>query len=87
MITLCELNKEAKISYPLFWEYKVIFTAQTNAQQCFNELLRQKEFVFKHSHTSKNGKYESYVLSVFVEDKKERLEIFETLKAHSQFVL
>ncbi|MCX2683066.1 DUF493 domain-containing protein [Campylobacter sp. MIT 21-1685] len=87
MVHLCELNKEALISYPLFWEYKVILATNKDVQQCFKKLLKEKEFTFEHSHTSKNGRYESYKLSVFVHNKEERLEIFEKLKTHSQFVL
>jgi len=82
-----ELNQEPLINYPTFWDYKVIFEKHTYAGRVFEELLAQREFKYQLSHTSKNGKYQSYLLSVFVDSKKDRLDIFEKLKQKAKFVL
>lgn len=87
MVNLCELKGEAIINYPTFWEFKVILEQEIDAKKLFEDILKQREFHYKHSHHSKNGKYQSYLLSVFVDSKIDRLEIFEKLKVRSKFVL
>ncbi|KAA6227219.1 MULTISPECIES: DUF493 domain-containing protein [unclassified Campylobacter] len=87
MVNLNEIKQEPIINYPTFWEYKVILKSHILAKEIFEELLVQREYKYQHSHSSKNGKYQSYLLSVFVNSKKDRLDIFERLKAKAQFVL
>lgn len=87
MMNVCEFKQEPLIDYPTFWDFKVIFRIQTPVEQIFKDVLGQREFKFKASNKSKNGTYQSYLLSVFVENKKDRLELFEKLKAKAQFVL
>ncbi|KQI16852.1 hypothetical protein Y780_11040, partial [Campylobacter coli CVM 41915] len=53
----------------------------------FEELLGQRDFKYKHSNASSSGKYQSFLLSVYVDSKKDRLDIFEKLKAKAKFVL
>ena len=87
VVNICELKQEPLINYPTFWDFKVIFEAHTHAETIFKSVLGQREFKFKASHKSKNGTYQSYLLSVFVDSKKDRLELFEKLKLKAKFVL
>ncbi|MCH5336558.1 MAG: DUF493 family protein [Campylobacter sp.] len=87
MVNICELKQEPLINYPTFWDFKVIFEVKAPAEKIFKDILGQREFNFKASHKSKNGTYQSYLLSVFVDSKKDRLEIFEKLKIKAKFVL
>lgn len=87
MVNLCDLKQEPIINYPTFWDYKVIFEANINAGSIFKELLGQREFKYKHSNESKSGKYQSFLLSVYVDSKKDRLDIFEKLKIKAKFVI
>ncbi len=87
MVNLYTLNKEAKIAYPVFWDYKVIFEMHIQASIIFEEILQNRQYRFKHSRSSTNAKYQSYTLTVFVDSKKDRLDIFEKLKAKAKFVL
>nr|WP_158333965.1 DUF493 family protein [Campylobacter bilis] len=84
---MCDLKKEPKIDYPVFWDYKVIFEVPNQADEIFKEIVGEKSYRFERSHLSKNAKYQSYLLSVYVESKKERLDIFEKLKVRAKFVL
>ncbi|MBZ7942624.1 DUF493 family protein [Campylobacter molothri] len=87
MVNLCDLNKEPIINYPTFWDYKVIFDIYVHAGEVFEKLLGQREFKYKHSNTSSNGKYQSFLLSVYVDSKQDRLDIFEKLKSEAKFVI
>ncbi|MCW1360352.1 DUF493 family protein [Campylobacter sp. CCS1377] len=87
MVNLCDLKKEPIVNYPTFWDYKVIFEIGVNAGEIFEELLGQREFKYRHSNASTSGKYHSYLLSVYVDSKKDRLDIFEKLKNKAKFVL
>lgn len=53
----------------------------------FQEILGQREYKFEHSNSSASGKYQSYLLNVYVDSKKDRLDIFDKLKAKAKFVL
>lgn len=87
MVHLNELDEKPVITYPTFWDYKVIFEADKDVKALFNELLKGQKFEFKPSNTSQNGKYQSYNLSVFVQSEKERLALFAELKKRAKFVL
>lgn len=87
VVNLCDLKQEPIVNYPTFWDYKVIFEAHVHAGALFEELLGQREFKYKHSNASSSGKYQSFLLSVYVDSKKDRLDIFEKLKAKAKFVL
>lgn len=87
MVNLSELNEKPFIIYPTFWQYRVIFESKQNAHGVFDEILGKREFSFEPSKQSKNAKYQSYTLKVFVDDEKDRLDIFEKLKKRAKFVL
>ncbi|MBZ7936247.1 MULTISPECIES: HP0495 family protein [Campylobacter] len=87
MVNLCDLNKEPIINYPTFWDYKVIFDTHVHAGEVFEKLLGQREFKYKHSNASSSGKYQSFLLSVYVDSKQDRLDIFEKLKSEAKFVI
>ncbi|HED7179390.1 TPA: DUF493 domain-containing protein [Campylobacter jejuni] len=75
------------MNYPTFWDYKVIFEVHVKASEIFQEILGQREYKFEHSNSSASGKYQSYLLNVYVDSKKDRLDIFDKLKAKAKFVL
>lgn len=79
------LPQKALISYPLFWEFRVILKKETRAQDFFLTLLGQKQF--QHQPSSSNAKYQSHILRVWVENEEERLGLFNQLKAQAHFVL
>lgn len=87
MVNLSELNEKPFIIYPTFWQYRVIFESKQNAHGVFDEILGKREFSFEYSQQSKNAKYQSYTLKVFVDSEKDRLDIFEKLKKRAKFVL
>lgn len=87
MLDLNACKKEPEINYPLFWDYKVIFEAHAHAESIFKEILGQREFKFTPSNVSTTGKYHSFLLSVYVDSKKDRLDIFDKLKSRAKFVL
>ncbi|EAL5963812.1 DUF493 family protein [Campylobacter jejuni] len=87
MVNLYDLKKEPKVNYPTFWDYKVIFEVHVKASEIFQEILGQREYKFEHSNSSTNGKYQSYLLNVYVDSKKDRLDIFDKLKIKAKFVL
>ncbi|MBF7042561.1 DUF493 domain-containing protein [Campylobacter volucris] len=87
MANICELNKEPIINYPTFWDYKVVVETNVDILEIFNEIFNEREFKYKMSNTSKEGKYKSYLLSVYVDSKDDRLNIFNQLKNKTKFVL
>nr|WP_211437428.1 DUF493 domain-containing protein [Campylobacter sp. RM16190] len=84
---ICELNKEPKIEYPNFWEYKVIFEKDQNAHKIVLDIVGDREHKLVVSKSSKEGKYTSYNLSVIVNSNEERLELFSALRHVSKYVL
>ncbi|TXE84391.1 DUF493 domain-containing protein [Campylobacter peloridis] len=87
MVNMCDLKKEPIINYPTFWDYKVVVEANVDILEIFNEIFNEREFKYQASHTSKEGKYKSYLLSVYVDSKSDRLNIFNQLKSKTKFVL
>ncbi|BEK13498.1 HP0495 family protein [Campylobacter lari] len=87
MANICELNKEPIINYPTFWDYKVVVEENVDILEIFNEIFNEREFKYQASNTSKAGKYKSYLLSVYVDSKDDRLNIFNQLKNKTKFVL
>ena len=86
-MNICDLNKEPKIDYPNFWEYKVIFQKDEEAQKIISDIVKEREHKLVFSKFSKDEKYASYNLSVLVNSDKERLELFSALKDVSKYVL
>ena len=87
MVNLCDFKQEPMINYPTFWDFKVILEREVRAGELFESILKQREFKYKASNSSKSGKYQSYLLSVYVDSKEDRLSIFAKLKEKSKFVL
>ena len=87
MINFSQINQKALIKYPLFWEYKVIFKDNIIAKDIFKQILNNKDYSFEANNKSKNGKYQSYKLKIYIINEKERLEIFDKLKSISSFVI
>jgi putative lipoic acid-binding regulatory protein len=82
--TICELNltkNNPDISYPCFWEYKIVFLSKVDQKEVIYDILKDKEFKLTPSKKSKKGSYESSNLTVFVKSEDERKAIFSALKA------
>ena len=85
--TLSALGEKPRIDYPILWEYKVIFEADTSAKTLFDGLFGEREFTHAPSKHSKSGKYQSHSLKILVMSEDERLEIFNELKKRAKFVI
>ncbi|CZE46003.1 HP0495 family protein [Campylobacter geochelonis] len=88
MASICELNsKKPEISYPNFWEYKVIMDSKEHDEKKLEEIVANKEHKISFSKHSNGGKYMSFNVSVLVNSEAERVELFEKFKKISKFVL
>lgn len=88
MAQICEINgKKPQITYPTFWEYKVIFDNFADENSIIKECVGDKNHKLTPSNSSKNGKFKSFNLVVLVSSENERLELFSLLKSRSKFVL
>ena len=88
MAQICEINdKKPQITYPAFWEYKVIFDSFADENSIIKECVGDKNHKLTPSNSSKNGKFKSFNLVVLVSSEHERLELFSLLKSRSKFVL
>lgn len=88
MANIYDLNdKKPEISYPIFWEYKVIFNADESAKDKIYDIVGTREHKITLSKMSRDKKYASYDLSVLVLSEQERLEIFSALKHSAKYVL
>ena len=87
MATMCDLNKEPEISYPNFWEYKIIVLDSENAEAIAQGAVGERQHKITPSKSSKESKYKSYNLSVLVNSNEERLEIFSALRRVCKYVL
>jgi len=85
--TTCDLNKEPEISYPNFWEYKIIVLENENAEAIAQSGGGGRQHKNTPPKSSKEGKYKSYNLSVLVNSNEERLEIFSALRRVCKYVL
>lgn len=86
-MNICDLNKKPQIDYPTFWEYKAIFEREQDAAAIIGQIIAERQHSLKFSKFSKDKKYASYDLRVFVLNEQERLEIFSALKHLAKYVL
>lgn len=88
MANICELNRTPDIKYPTFWEYKLVFGKDDDATEMIKKILVDtQEYKIDFSRQSKNGNYQSYNVSVFVKDEKQRLDLFAKFKEIAKYVL
>ncbi len=74
------LDKELGLEYPCRWEYKIITDSKDKLQNSIAKFFEKREYKFEFSKKSKNGKYDSYVLSLIVFSDEDRKNIFKNLK-------
>ena len=87
-MNICDINdKKPEISYPTFWEYKVVFNADEDARAAIYGVVGTRQHKVEFSKFSRDKKYASYDLSVLVLNEQERLEIFSGLKHTAKYVL
>lgn len=87
MANIFDVNEEPKIEYPNFWEYKVVFEKSADAKSIIQSIVKEREHKLVFSKFSKDKTYASYNLTVLVNSKEERLELFSALKHVSKYVL
>ena len=75
-----KLDKELGINYPINWEYKLITDVSDDLKKSIKELLGNRNYKLVFSKKSKNGKYDSYILSLVVHSDEDRKSIYESLK-------
>jgi len=74
------LDKELGLEYPCNWEYKLITDSSDDLKDSIKELLGKRNYKLVFSKKSKNGKYDSYILSLVVHSDEDRKSIYESLK-------
>ncbi len=74
------LDKELGLKYPCNWEYKLITDSSDNLKSSIKDLLGNRNYNLLFSKKSKNGKYDSYILSLIVHSDEDRKSIYESLK-------
>ena len=73
-------DKELGLDYPCNWEYKLITDTKDDLKNSLKELLGNRNYKLIFSKKSKNGKYNSYLLSLIVHSDEDRKNIYESLK-------
>lgn len=73
------LEGRPMIEYPTFWEYRVIGKDKLKLKTRIQEVIK-KDFTLKDGQSSSGGKFVSVIVSVEVENQKERDDIFKTLQ-------
>nr|WP_229204417.1 DUF493 domain-containing protein [Campylobacter anatolicus] len=86
--SICDINgQKPEIRYPTFWEYKLIMNATDDAIEQIKKIIGTRDSKAVFSKFSKDKRYASYDVSVFVLSDQERLELFSAFKRISKFVL
>lgn len=85
MTEIC--NEKVKISYPTFWEYKLILSKDCDENDIIKNTVGSREHKLVFSNHSKNGKFKSFNLNVLINNDEERLELFSLLKKYAKLVL
>ena len=75
-----KFDKELGLNYPCNWEYKLITDTKDDLKNSLKELLGNRNYKLIFSKKSKNGKYNSYLLSLIVHSDEDRKNIYESLK-------
>ena len=75
-----KFDKELGLNYPCNWEYKLITDTKDDLKNSLKELLGNRNYKLIFSKKSKNGKYDSYLLSLIVHSDEDRKNIYESLK-------
>lgn len=75
------MNKtnKAEITYPTLWEYLIVTSNADSLKAAIEERFQMLDYKLTFSKSSKEGKYQSFTLSLQVISQKERDEIFEIL--------
>lgn len=88
MVNICETKQKPNITYPIFWEYKIIINGDQDAKKLVQGVIPGgRDFKLSFSNFSKDKKYASHNLTILVFSEAERLEIFSALKGVAKYVL
>lgn len=87
VLNLNEIKQEPIINYPISWDYKLIVKKDVDVSVLVKKVLKQREFKLTQTNSSKNGKYISYLATITVIDKDDRLRLFDEFKKLCDFVI
>jgi putative lipoic acid-binding regulatory protein len=73
-----------EIEYPTAWKYKVVGVDEIQIRKAVDEVLKEKEYSFRFSKSSRSGKYLSFEISLVVSSEEERYTIFGNLKSRTE---
>ena len=82
MESLNDKLKEAKLSYPREWGFKIIGRDKEKLKEAIKEIMGDRKHLSSSGNSSKNGKFHSYNASCEVKDAKERDELFKAFSEH-----
>jgi len=80
MILDCATPQRPEIHYPTFWGYKLIGKDIDAIEALVARVLENKEYTTQKGSFSKNKKFVSFNVKVYVASEEERNEIFATFE-------
>jgi len=82
---MIDLSKQKlELNYPCNWKYKVIGKNENEIKHAVKEILDNRDYTLKISHTSKKGKFKSFTLELLVHNEDDRKTLYEILSAHDK---
>ncbi|MGM0681597.1 MAG: HP0495 family protein [Thermodesulfobacteriota bacterium] len=76
-------EKKTGINYPCQWQYKLIGRESESLKDAVKKIVKGAPHSLTPSRTSRNGKYVSYNLELFVATEEIRDYYFNELRSHS----
>ena len=73
-------NKKLELEYPCEWEYRVIIDKDNKIDTVVDEVIDKRESKIKKSNKSKNGNYQSYLVSILVHNDDDRTALYDEFK-------
>lgn len=80
MKNINDFSDALEINYPCIWQYKIIACNANSLRDAVETVINKENFMLVTSKKSTKGNFVSFNLSVEVESKSHRLEIFDRLK-------
>ncbi len=80
---LNEIGERLELEYPCRWLYKVIGWSEEAVRGAVLQVVDVEGITIELSHHSSGGTYVSFNVEVTVESDRQRIGIYERLKAHA----
>ena len=82
---MIDLSKEKlQLNYPWNWSNKELEKIKNEIKHAVKEILDNRDYTLKISHTSKKGKFKSFTLELLVHNEDDRKTLYEILSAHDK---